>query len=362
MVRSRTASPPPIPPGLPHPGSRISVAWSTGWFDGVVAKHTVELDGKSIVAYTAIDYDDGTTSAHILEDLEFKLLDGAPDKSPLAAPSNDACDECDDDDAATTQREKPMPDHDARTSVTPTDGWLGHTPGKKLRTAHIGDRHQAELPGPPSFAAPPPALPPLCQCVEPSVWHGERWYCAKRVQHQLQHPPPPPASRKQRASRSGRLASSGSAPVVTMGPGCSSEVPECLEAEFAEGSGQRAAIRKVAAVAREGELLVTSAEASKAAAVATAAMLTASAYSIESARALGGWHFDYFRELPKESGRAPTNRKGAICTTPGCSLPEYHTGLCTSHSVAGQRQRRPSVKKGGGRADVYVFDDWAVNP
>ncbi|KOO33161.1 histone deacetylase complex subunit sin3b [Chrysochromulina tobinii] len=109
MVRSRPASPPPIPPGLPHLGSRISVAWSTGWYDGVVAKHTVELDGKSsIVAYTAIDYDDGTTSAHILEDLEFKLLDGAPDKSPLAAPS-DACDECDDDDDAAdaAEREKP---------------------------------------------------------------------------------------------------------------------------------------------------------------------------------------------------------------------------------------------------------------
>ena len=106
MVRSRPASPPPIPPGLPHPGSRISVAWSTGWYDGVVAKHTVELDGKSsIVAYTAIDYDDGTTSAHILEDLEFKLLDGAPDKSPLAAPS-DACDECDDA-ADAAEREKP---------------------------------------------------------------------------------------------------------------------------------------------------------------------------------------------------------------------------------------------------------------
>ena len=46
---------------------------------------------------------------------------------------------------------------------------------------------------------------------------------------------------------------------------------------------------------------------------------------------------------PQEAFIEPTWQ----CATPGCELPDFHEGACTSHQVVGPRQRRPSVRKFG---------------
>jgi hypothetical protein len=42
------------------------------------------------------------------------------------------------------------------------------------------------------------------------------------------------------------------------------------------------------------------------------------------------------------------------CATPGCELPDFHEGACTSQQVVGPRQRRPSVRKLGSTDDAAV--------
>ena len=83
----------------------------------------------------------------------------------------------------------------------------------------------------------------------------------------------------------------------------------------------------------------------------TARLLTLTAYEggKDAARALGGWHADYADELPTERMARGSNPMAMArlnakrCTTPGCTLPEYHPGLCTSQQVSGVRVRKPSA-------------------
>ena len=42
-----------------------------------------------------------------------------------------------------------------------------------------------------------------------------------------------------------------------------------------------------------------------------------------------------------------------MCKTPGCTLLEYHTGLCTSQLVSGSRVRKPSALKRGGELSMW---------
>ena len=82
----------------------------------------------------------------------------------------------------------------------------------------------------------------------------------------------------------------------------------------------------------------------------TAARLTAAAYDYHEARVLGGWHPDYDDELPMETRMALMRPRARRCATPGCTLHEYHPGLCTSQRISGQRVRKPSALKRGAAA------------
>ena len=62
---------------------------------------------------------------------------------------------------------------------------------------------------------------------------------------------------------------------------------------------------------------------------------------------------------PQEAFIEPTWQ----CATPGCELPDFHEGACTSQQVVGPRQRRPSVRKlGSTDGPALGTDDAALGP
>ena len=101
------------------------------------------------------------------------------------------------------------------------------------------------------------------------------------------------------------------------------------------------------------------------AAAATAAVLTAAAYDESEARTLTGWRADYADEMPSWHPNAGAlhysnigvHGKRKMCTTPGCTLPEYHDGLCTSQRVHGSRARKPSAIMRGGDMKMWAASE-----
>ena len=81
----------------------------------------------------------------------------------------------------------------------------------------------------------------------------------------------------------------------------------------------------------------------------TAAILTAAAFFDDGDEddeenplpRLTGWRPGYEDELPPRVRQERVRRER--CKTPGCTLFEFHSGLCTSQRVASKRERKPSA-------------------
>ena len=72
--------------------------------------------------------------------------------------------------------------HEGMANLPVRQLWLVDNKASASSAVRIGREFQAALPlDPPAAAAPPPALPPLCRCGEPTAWSGSAWLCAVRT-------------------------------------------------------------------------------------------------------------------------------------------------------------------------------------
>ena len=325
LHRSNGSSRAPSPPASNalDVGVTVRVAWADGWYSGVVKAHQLELDGNRSVLKHQLQYDDGDVSWHNMAETEYEVVPA------------DRCDVCREDeqegpstsDGRTSPAEVP---HNPSTTpeqagvrtpnsrvaaptppeVVRSPSWLASRPTPKHAdtAVTIGDHCQATLPPlPPPTAEPPPAPPPLCFCGEPASWRAggsaaqPTWRCALDKC------------------------------VLCIGPATGREPG---------GPGE------------PGEpVLVSHREIAQSHARATAAYLTAAAYYDEDEeyedeeshplRALTGWRAGYDEELPPRP--RPAHARRERCKTPGCTLFEYHSGLCTSQRIASKRERKPSA-------------------